>query len=157
MTNASQSSMEDGAPQLGAITEEMVNALRGTKGWVQLIGILMLIGAAFTVLAAVLAIFGSAMATMMGAGAGMPRGLFIGVAILYVVMAALYAFLGWYLVSYASAISRLVSKGQAVDMEEALQQQRKFWRLAGVLALVMIVLVIVGIIFGILMSAMMFH
>ena len=53
-----QSNVADHNIKVGAITEEMVSALRGTKGWVQLIGILMYIGAGFMVIGALGMIFG---------------------------------------------------------------------------------------------------
>lgn len=148
-----QANVGDRAPGEGAITEEMINALRGTKGWVLLIGILMFLGAALTSLGGIVAMFGSA---MMGASVGgAPAGMFIGMGVVYILMAVIYVFLGLYLVKYSSAISRLINSGQAVDLEAALQQQRKFWRLAGVLALIMIVFMVLGIIAAIAIPALM--
>jgi uncharacterized membrane protein YhaH (DUF805 family) len=126
-----------------AITDEMVGALRGTKGWVRLIGIMMFIGAAFMVIGALGMIFGG---RMMGGGApGMPGGALFGVGIMYLLMALLYIFPATYLVKYASAINRLIDDGSAESMESALEQQRKFWRFVGVLTLVMVVVMVVGI------------
>jgi cytoskeletal protein RodZ len=59
------------------------------------------------------------------------------------------------LIKYASAIGRLVSSGQAHDMEDALHAQRKFWKLVGVLMIVMMVLGIVGVIAAIAIPAVM--
>lgn len=149
-----QANVGDRTPGEGSITEEMVNALRGTKGWVLLIGVLMFLAAALTSLGGIVAMFGSA---LMGAGAkgGAPAGLFIGMGAMYLLMAAIYVFLGLYLVKYSSAIGRLIGSGQAADMEAALQQQRKFWRLAGVLALIMIVFMVLGIIAAIAIPTLM--
>src|ERR1035437_1367186 len=80
----------------GPVTEEMVSALRGTKGWVLLIGILLLIAAAFTGIAGAFVAFGSA--TTAAGMKNMPAGLFSGIGALYIIMAALYIFLGLYLV-----------------------------------------------------------
>ena len=141
---APQSDMAAPNAKLGAITEEMVNALRGTKGWVLLIGILMFIGAAFMVIAALGMILGGA--AMGAAGQGIPTGMLAGMGVGYLVFAMLYIFPATYLVKYSSAIGRLVSDGRPVDMEAALDQQRKFWKFAGVLALISIVLAVVGIV-----------
>ena len=148
-----QSNVADHNIKVGAITEEMVNALRGTKGWVQLIGILMFIGAAFMVIGALGMIFGGA---MMASGApGMPQGMFTGVGVVYLVMSVVYIFPATYLVKYGSAIGRLVSDGRAEDMEAALQQQQKFWKFVGVLALVMIVLMVIGMVAAVALPMMM--
>jgi hypothetical protein len=136
----------DRAPGEGAITEEMISALRGTKGWVLLIGILLFIVAIFMGLGGVFMMFGSAMMGAAGVKGGAPAGVFIGVGAVYLLMTAIYVFLGIYLVKYSSAISKLIASGQSADMEAALEQQRKFWRLAGVLALIGIVLMVVGMI-----------
>jgi hypothetical protein len=148
-----QANVGDRAPGEGSITEEMIDALRGTKGWVLLIGILMFLGAALTSLGGIAVMFGSA---FMGASAkgGLSGGFFIGMGAVYIVMAVIYVFLGLYLVKYSSAIGRLISSGQAGDMEAALQQQHKFWRLAGVLALIAIVFMVLGIIAAIAIPAL---
>lgn len=137
-----QSDVADYTVKPGVITAEMVNALRGTKGWVLLIGILMFVGAAFMVIGALGMIFSGA---MIGAGANeAPQGMFAGMGVMYLVMAVLYLFPASFLVKYSSAIGRLVSDGRAADMEAALHQQRKFWKFAGVLALIMMVLAVIG-------------
>ncbi len=141
---APQSDLAEPNANLGRITEEMVSALRGTKGWVLLIGILTLIGAAFMVLGALGMMLGGAM--MGGEAKGMPQGMFAGIGVMYLVMAILYVFPAMYLLKYSSAIGRLVSDGQAADMEAALHQQRKFWKFVGVLALIGIVLMVVGVV-----------
>lgn len=129
----------------GAITGEMIDAMRGTKPWVMLIGVLMLIGAGFTVLAGLGMMFGGSMMSRGPAGAP-PTALLMGMGAAYLLFSLIYVFLGVYLVKYSSAIGRLLSSGQSADMEGALEQQRKFWRLAGVLSLVGLVLAVLGII-----------
>jgi hypothetical protein len=128
----------------GGVTEAMKEALRGTKGWVKLVGVLFFVGAVFTALGAVAAF---AMPAMMGAGkGGMPMGAMAFMALLYVGIALVYVFLGLYLLNYSGAIGRLLVDGQAASMETALQSQQKFWRLAGIIALVMVVISVLGIV-----------
>ena len=129
----------------GAITGEMIEAMRGTKPWVMLIGILMLVGAAFTVFAGLAMIFGGSMMSRGPAGAP-PTVLLTGMGAAYLLLSLIYVFLGLYLVKYSSAIGRLLNSGQSAEMEGALEQQRKFWKLAGVLAVVGLVFVVLGII-----------
>ncbi len=129
----------------GNITGEMIEAMRGTKSWVMLIGVLMFIAAVFTVIAAVAMMFGGSMMNRAPAGAP-PTALLMGMGVAYLFFALIYVFLGLHLVKYSSAIGRLLASGQSADMEDALNQQRKFWKLSGVLALIMIVLFVIGMI-----------
>ena len=129
----------------GNITGDMIEAMRGTKSWVMLIGVLMFIAAAFTVLAALMMMFGSSMMSRSPAGAP-PAALLTGMGAAYLLFSLIYVFLGLHLVKYASAIGRLLASGQSADMEDALNQQRRFWKLSGVLALIMIVVFVIGIV-----------
>jgi len=125
----------------GGISDEMLDALRGTKPWVLLIGIVLFVSSAFMVLGA----FGMIAAGSMGGSPnGPPRGVFAGMGVGYVIGAVIYIVMGVYLVKYSSAIGRLLQSGDGTDMEDALASQRKFWKLAGILTLVGIVLAVVG-------------
>jgi hypothetical protein len=147
-----QSSVADVGPSGGAITESMLDAMRGTKGWVLFIGVLLFVGAAFMVLASIAMIAGGA---FMGAAMGAPQGATVALSGIYVVSAVIYIFLGLYLTRYSSAIGRLLTGGQAADLEDALQQQRKFWKLSGVLAVLFIVVFVIGMLAAILIPAFM--
>jgi len=149
-----QANVDDVAPAGQGITGEMIEALRGTKGWVLLIGILTLIGAGFMVLGGIGMLFGSAFMGAAGAGAP-PAAVFAGMGVFYLIFAVLYIFPGLFLIKYSTAIGRLVNSGQANDMEDALHQQRKFWKFIGVLFIVMMVLGIVGVIAAIAFPAYM--
>lgn len=149
-----QANVDDVAPAGQGITGEMIEALRGTKGWVLLIGIMTLIGAGFMVLGGIGMLFGSAF--MGAAGAGAPQAaVFVGMGALYIVLAILYIFPGLFLIKYSSAIGRLVNSGQSNDMEDALNQQRKFWKFVGVLFIVGMVVGILGVIAAIALPAYM--
>ncbi|MBI3898715.1 MAG: hypothetical protein HY308_10525 [Gammaproteobacteria bacterium] len=150
-----QAHLEDVTPAGSSITGPMIEALRGTKTWVSLIGILLLISAGFLVLGGIGMVLGSAVIGASGGQGAPPAVVFVGIGSMYVVFAAFYIFLGMYLVKYSSAISRLVSSGQAGDMEDALNYQRKFWKLAGVSALVMLVVMVLGIIAAIAVPVLM--
>lgn len=138
----------------GAITPGMLDALRGTKGWVMLMGILLFLGAAFCVLGGLGMVFGmmGAMATQKNAA---PFGMFVGIGVFYLVVAVIYVFLGLYLVQYSSSIGQLLRDGRTELMETALHHQRKFWKLTGILALASIVFMIVGVIAAIAIPIMM--
>jgi hypothetical protein len=141
------------APSAGAVSPGAVQSLEGTQGWVRLVGILLFIGAAFAGLAAVLMFFGGAMGSHFWGRAG--GGAIAALGVPYILMAVLYGFMGNFLVNYASAIARLVKSGLNTDLERALEAQRKFWKLAGILVLVMLAVMILGILAAIAIPMMM--
>lgn len=150
-----QANVDDVTPAGQAITGEMIEALRGTKGWVLLAGILTLIGAAFMVLGGIGMLFGSAFMGTAGGGGAPPAAVMAGMGAAYLIFAVIYIFPGWFLIKYSSAIGRLLGSGQARDLEDALHQQRKFWKLIGILIIVMLVFVVLGIIAAITLPALM--
>ena len=136
----------------GGITSAMLEALRKTKGWVLLVGIMLFLAAAFTVLMAVVMVFAG---DMFGGAKGVPKGMGIGIGALYLVFAIVYGMLGLHLVRYSSAISRLIGDGSSESMEVALQSQQKFWRLAGFLMLLFLIFAVLGIVAAIAIPAFM--
>lgn len=150
-----RANVDDVTPSGQNITGEMIESLRGTKTWVLLVGILSLIGAGFMVLAGVAMLFGSAFMGSVGGEGASPPGMLIGMGVGYILFAVIYIFPGLFLIRYSSAIGRLLSSGQAQDMEDALNQQRKFWKLIGVLVLIMFVIMVVGVIAAIALPFMM--
>lgn len=139
-------------PDNGTVTEPTKEALRGTKAWVKLVGILMFVGAALTVLGAVAV---AAAGQMGGSKFGTPHvALIVATGLVYLVIAAVYTFLGIYLLSYSRSISQLLNDGKVASLEMALQSQQKFWRLAGILALIMVVISVLGIIAAIVIPLM---
>lgn len=138
----------------GEVSAEMIESLRSTKPWVLLIGILLVIGAAFTLLGAVGMLLGAGAAATQLQAQGMPAGLLIGMGVGYAIIGLINLAMAVYLLKYSSAIGRLVSSNDGVAMEQALEAQRKFWRLAGIIALTMIVLMVLGIVAGIMFPAM---
>jgi Na+/melibiose symporter-like transporter len=155
MTNqyAPPSSNLDHLPSEGTgITSAMLEALRKTKGWVMLVGIMLFLAAAFTILAALVMIFAG---NMLGASNTMPKGATVAMGAFYLVFAVVYGALGFYLVKYSGAISRLIGDASSESMEVALQYQQKFWRLAGFLMLLFLIFAVLGIVAAIAIPAMM--
>ena len=136
----------------GGITSAMLEALRKTKGWVLLVGVMLFLAAAFTVLMAVVMVFAG---DMFGGAKGVPKGMGIGIGALYLVFAFVYGMLGLYLVKYSNAISRLIGDGSSESMEVALQSQQKFWRLAGFLMLLFLIFAMLGMVAAIAIPAFM--
>lgn len=155
MTNhyaAPQSDVSDVNNSMSAgITNGMIEAMRGTRPWVMLIGIVLIIGAVFMVLGTA----GMFVAMTVGKAAGGPGGgMLIGAGAMYALLSIIYIALAVYLLKYSSAIGRLLQSTGSTDMEEALNSQRKFWRLAGILTLVMIVFAVLGFLAAIIIPIM---
>ncbi|MBL8516765.1 MAG: hypothetical protein JNM76_07320 [Betaproteobacteria bacterium] len=138
-----------------AITAGMIEALRGTKTWVLIVGILLLLGALLTGLGGLAMMVGMGFAG--AANKGMPGGTaaMLGIGLFYLIFAVVYVFLGMYLLQYSGACSKVVKDAQPGDLEAALNYQRKFWRLGGMMALIGLVLGILGIVAAIAIPAFM--
>ena len=138
-----------GAPE-GICPDNVMQQLSGTKPWVRLIAVLGFIGGGFMALAGLLImVLGSSiMPKQFGAvGAGIG---FIG--IFYLIGAALYIVLAAYLNGYASAIGRAMTGAGFKSVAEALNCQRMFWKITGILAIIGIGLVVLGIIIGVIVG-----
>jgi hypothetical protein len=151
MTNhyaAPQSDVTDvSKANAGGISQAMIDAMRGTKPWVLMIGIVLLIGAVFLIFGAI-GVFVSATIGMMATGP--QAGVLLGVGVGYALMSVIYITLAVYLMKYSTAIGRLLQHASVFDMEEALHSQRKFWKLAGILTALMIGLFVLGMLAAIL-------
>lgn len=123
------------------VTSFMVEAMRKTKPWVLLIAIVLIISAAFMVIGTL----GVFMASAMSLGAEGPGAApMLGVGVMYAILSAAYLMLGVYLFKFSSAIGRLMNTASVVNMEQTLDSQRKFWKLAGLMTAVMLVLMVIG-------------
>lgn len=126
-----------------------IQALRETRPWVLLLAVLGLIGTGLMLLAGVaMAVMGAGFGASMPSSPAMPgfggTGFFVGIGILYLIMALLYFYPILKLLKFSGAISRLNRSGALADLEEALRQQKSFWKFIGILAVVMIVLYVVA-------------
>lgn len=139
------------------ITHNMLASMRATRPWVLLIGIMcmlltvLMIGVSLFIMLA--GGFGAAMADEMGMGAlGAVGGLVLGG--LYLLLSLIYALPGYFLLRYGGAIGRLNRSHAVEDMETALEFQKKFWRLVGILVLLIILLYVAIFAIAILASAL---
>ena len=134
-----RSPLESSGRPVGEVSVGILEQLRGTGPWVQFMSILFFVAAVLMVLGTL----GIGVVGMMSGGdefGGVAMAVGIGVS--YILVAFLYLALGVYLFKYASAIKRCVASADADDVEQAISQQRTFWKLAGIMALVMVVLMI---------------
>lgn len=127
------------------VTPKVLAAMQQTRPWVLFIAILGFVLAAFMGLGALaVAAAGSTFnAGPLGSSGG------ILVAVIYLVIAAIYAVLSLRLYRYAGAI-KMLTQGYGVHaLEEALEHQKSFWRMVGIMAIVTLfayLLLIVGVV-----------
>jgi hypothetical protein len=140
------------APPRPALSPEGVGSttlgyLKETKPWVRLFSILGFIFSAFAVLAGLLMMVGAGFL-----GEEFQGALGVGLGVFYLVFALLYIMPSLYLWRYASSIQTLLSSRRTADLDEALKQQKSFWRFIGILTAAMLclyALILVGaLIFG---------
>lgn len=123
--------------KLLVVSDEILGALRATRPWVKFIAIVWFVGVAFTV------IFGLAMITGIYTGFSMPGfpallGRVFGT--FYIVMALVYVAPALYLYRYAKAIAGVQGSAVMASFEDALKQQKSFWKFYGIFIIVFIVL-----------------
>ncbi|HET9299632.1 MAG TPA: hypothetical protein VFO11_06775 [Candidatus Polarisedimenticolaceae bacterium] len=142
---APQSLVADPSGSAGAVSPGVVETLRRTKGWVRFMAVLGFIGAGLSLLMGlvfgVLGFAGSeAFARASTPMPFPPTAIFFGYALLLSLAAVIYLFPSLRLLRYASAITRLELARDSGALEGALEQQRAFWRLVGVISLASILL-----------------
>jgi len=141
-----------------------VEALRQTRPWVLFLAILGIIGTGMMLLGGLFILAGGAVAATQAAssagpagpgavGAGLAGGIMVVAAIMFIVMAGLYLFPIIKLFKYAGAIARLTQSGAVSDLEDALQQQKSFWKFLGIMVIVIFVIYIIAIIAFIIFGA----
>lgn len=131
----------------GPITPLMIEHLRATKPWVRLMSIILFISVALIFL-------GAGIILLMPTGMG-GSGFSLLIAVVYLALGALYLFPAYFLHQYASSIRNLEQGGGDVAMEEALRNQKSFWRFVGITTLVVICIYAVVLVFVMLGATMM--
>jgi hypothetical protein len=138
------------------ITAAMIESLRKTKIWARLVSIALFIAAAFTLFGGLAMIVGmgvgaAARTTPAGGGFG---AMMVGMGFMYLLFAVIYIILAYYLFQYASSIGRMLSDGVAINMEIALESQRKFWKVAGILVALGFIVAVIGIVAAVAIPAL---
>ena len=119
------------------ITDIMLAQLRGTRPWALLIAVILIILAVIMLLATLGMLLGGLAMRFSGESDTAPMAIFLVLGLFYGVGAITYMLMGIYLAKYSSAISTVMMTGHAQDMTQAMEQQRKFWKVAGIVTLVM--------------------
>lgn len=124
-----------------AVTQGVIQQLAGTKPWVRLISVLMFIGAGLMLLfALIFGVAGGFGAFNSKGGPALFAGFPIVIAVFYAALSLLYIFPALKLWKYADWIARLMVSASTMDLEQALSQQRSFWKFIGICIIVMFAL-----------------
>ncbi len=132
------------------VSEGMLEALQATRPWVKFIAIVWFVGVAF------MALFGVAMTTGIYRGFSMPgMPVFFGkvLGIFYIVMALVYVMPALYLYRYAKAIVGVQGVVTMAGFEDALKQQKSFWKYFGIFIIIVLALYVLFI-FGFMIAGM---
>jgi len=127
-------------PQSGSLlcTTVALESLRGTKGWVRFVAILLFVFGGLCALGGVFVVLGPMSRT---GPAWMPMlmgGVYAAITVAYLVM-------GLYLNRFAGAINQLITYRREDHLEQAMEHQRKFWRLVGIMIIAAFAMYFVGI------------
>jgi hypothetical protein len=115
-----------------------IEMLRQTKPWVRFVSVMLFVNCGLIVLAAMFVMLAGVAGGSVGGGRGMAMGAGVGlfVALFYAVIGLIPLFMGIYLSRYANNIKALLDSSQGVYLEKALEAQKAFWRLVGIVLLV---------------------
>jgi len=128
------------------VSPRIVGILVSTKPWVRFLSILGFIGCGLLVVGGLIMGAAGALTEELGAAGGL-------IAFLYVVLALLYLFPALFLYRYADAIKDLAASSNEDSLANALTQQRKFWRFAGVLTIVLLCLYVLAFLVAMIVAA----
>lgn len=134
------------------VSERALGYLDATRPWVKFLAILGFIGIAFMFIAALFVMFGSRLIPTQPGGQAF--GAFM--AFLYILFAALYFMPCLFLYRYSRAIAAIPGSGQSA-LEDALKNQKSFWKFMGIVALVILSIEVIAIVIGILAAVMIHH
>lgn len=148
-----QSAMDNTPPSYDKTKTGAIDELRGTGGWVLFIAILTFIVVALLFLSAIIMLIaGVGVAAIDGPWQDLPLGpLLAGGAVALGAIAVVYLFVGIYLTKFKSAIDQLVHTSHDDDLANAVEQQRKFWKLWAIIFILTTVASIVWTVVAILM------
>ncbi len=121
-----------------AVSHIAIEMLRQTKPWVRFVSVMLFVNCGLIVIAALAVMLAGVAGGSVGGGRGMAMGAGLGlfVALFYALMGLIPLFMGIYLGRYASHIKALLDSSQVVYLEKALEAQKAFWRLVGIVLLV---------------------
>lgn len=138
----------------GSVSMRAVAHLARTRPWVQFISILLFLGAGLMLLYGVGMFIGGGVlmaAPNKSAAAALPFGVFVVMAVIYLVTGVTMLLTAIRLWQYGSAIGSLLTTASTPALEAALDRQRAFWKLSGIVCIIMIAMSILGVIAAVIM------
>lgn len=108
---------------------EIENSLAGTRPWLRFMAVLIFISVGFTIIGGLVAAF-----------TGEPAAFFF--TLFYLAFGIAYLYLGRFLWNQAVAIDQFLRSKRSSDLALAMENQRKFWKMAGILTIIGIVLAV---------------
>ena len=135
-------SYESPASEPMAMTGRAIELLGDTRPWVLIMAIMMFLWVGLMFLVGVALLI---MPALLGGRRGTgPTGPLILIGLLYLALGAIFAALPIYLTRYYSHIGNLKRLRRPVDLEQALDSQRVYWKYLAISSLVLIGLYVVG-------------
>lgn len=132
-------------PPMGGtqVAEGVINQLARTKPWVRFFSVLTFLGAGLMVVVSlVMLLAGAARAQKASTRPDLlgisSETILFGMAVFYLILGVFYVYPGIKLWKYASRIAALVYTRHEIDLESALNEQRAFWKFAGIAMIVLI-------------------
>jgi Family of unknown function (DUF5362) len=122
-----------------AVSDAAVELLRQTRPWVVLLSVFAFIGCAVMIL---IGLSAAGFALLVPGGKAAPAAL---MGLIYLPLAFVYIYPGIKLWKFGAAIARLMGTRAGADLEDALGQQKSFWKFSGIATVVLLVLYAVGI------------
>lgn len=118
------------------VSQDVMQALAGTKPWVRFIAVMMWIGCSMLVLFMALGIYIIAAATKTDAQLVELPARTIALTLGYGFVTILLIYPALKLSKYASNIARLAESRSSAALAEALTEQRRFWKFCGILTII---------------------
>ena len=109
----------------------VIEAMRGTKGWVRFMAVLGFIASAFMLIG----VFGIFVGGSVGRAPAMGAGIF---ALIYLILVGVYFVLALKLNQYASRIGAFLLNPNGALLASALDAQRSFWKYLGIMTIVIL-------------------
>ena len=131
--------------ETGGLSPRLIDLFRRTKGWVQFLGVLTIIGGIFLLIASLGILFGMSSAMSNSGGISyLPAGFFIIMGLTYLVLSVVAIAVGVKLIGYGASIRALTLTNNMLDAELAVDKQRSVWKICGIMAIIMLSLMVLG-------------
>lgn len=136
-----------------AVASSTIAALAGTKPWVRFMSVLMWLMSGLMLAMSAFMFLLSATGAMKGMPNSNPAlspsvnaGIMLGTAIYYCIIAFVVIYPAVKLWKYANNIARVMASHSIVDLDAALNEQRRYWKFNGIMIIVAICLSIIAVI-----------